>query len=439
MDVAYVFGAMGNLSHALGNGWSIEEHFAWAVGAESRIVLPLPGDDTCYLLRLEVHPLTLPGAVSRQRLTIWLGKTILGSFQMTARQTIAIPLPLELTRRRHSLDLTLVHPDAVRPSDYRHGDDLRLLALCFHSASLTRRNSSGADASSPTHATELEPIHGLIAGDFAARRIGDAISKLPALRGRFGIRVIDLSEPFDKATEHLPPDTLETAQFCWLNRGSGTPASRNALLRRLSADCTPRTFYTPSVQALWPFLAPDPRAVPEPGRYHSARYPFGDRIGMALQSLNIPDDVVALMYQMSAAREPLDLDAMFADDLARWRLDDNRSDIKLADFIARHFQSARVFLAPTVPGPVLLREMIRQVLSVPVVQDLATPDVLSAELDVLLQGFVGWREEWPVQKRVAAHFGLTWWSPDIKYRWHGNRYSGLHQMINYIRWNQWRP
>src|SRR3984957_902690 len=303
------------------------------------MVLPLPGDETPYLLGLDVHPLTLPGVVSRQRLTIWLGKTILGSFQMTARQAIAIPLPLELTQRRHSLDLTLVHPDAVRPSEYRHGDDARLLALCFHSASLTRRSSSGADTPNPMHATDLEPIHGLIAGDSAARRIGDAISKLPSLRGRVGIRSIDLSEPFDKATEHLPPDTLETAQFCWLNTGSGTPASRNAVLRRLSADCTPRTFYTPSAQALWPFQAPDPRAVPEPGRYHAARYPFGDRLGMSLKSLNILDDVVALMYQMSVAREPLDLDAMFADDLARWRLDDSPSDLELAGFISRHFQT----------------------------------------------------------------------------------------------------
>jgi hypothetical protein len=439
LDAAFVFGTLGNLSGTLGSGWSVEDHFAWAVGAESRITLPLPGDDTAYELHFEVHPLTLPGVVSQQRLIVLSADTNLASFEMTKRQTVVIPLPVELTQRRARLDLTLVHPDAARPSDHRQFNDSRLLALCFHSASLRPARSGGTDNLEPRQVTQLEAIHGVIAGDSAARRIGEVISKLPSLRGRFGIHYIDLSDTPVNATRHLPPNALQTTRFCWMNTSVGTPDTRNSLLRSLPADCTPWTFYTPAVGALWPFLTRDPRAVPEPGRYHPARYPFGDRLAQALLSMNMPDDVVALMYESSVEQEQLDLDAMLAADMARWRVNDNRCSIKLADFIAQHFRSSRIFHAPTVPGPALLREMIRQALAVPIIQDLVAPDILSAELDDLLDGFVSWREELPVHQRVARHFALPWWSPELKYRWQNNRYTGQEYIIDYIRWTQWRP
>ena len=106
---------MGNLSDALGNGWSVEDAFAWAIGEESELTLPLPGGDLPYTLRFDVHPALFPPTVPRQRLTIRAGDTELGSFEMQQRETIAVDLPPELTRDVTTLHLTLVHPDADRP------------------------------------------------------------------------------------------------------------------------------------------------------------------------------------------------------------------------------------------------------------------------------------------------------------------------------------
>ena len=55
LDVAYVFGNMGNLAEGPGAGWSVEDEFAWTIGAESELTLPLPGHDKGCFLRFNVH------------------------------------------------------------------------------------------------------------------------------------------------------------------------------------------------------------------------------------------------------------------------------------------------------------------------------------------------------------------------------------------------
>jgi hypothetical protein len=98
-----------------------------------------------------------------------------------------------------------------------------------------------------------------------------------------------------------------------------------------------------------------------------------------------------------------------------------------------------MFMSPDRVGPVLLREMVLQILSDKLVQDMAPPELVAIELDALLDGFTGRREELPVHPRVAAHFGLSWWSPDMKYRWMNNLLSHQDYVLNVIKWTPWRP
>jgi hypothetical protein len=439
LDAAFVFGTLGNLSAGLGFGWSSEEAFSWAIGGESELTLPLRGDGLPTILRFDVHPAIFPPKVACQRLMIRAGKVVLGSFEIMARQTLVIPLPAELTTGAERLELTLVHPDAVRPRDHLPVDDSRRLALCFYSASLEQPGSDSARASLAANPAMLEPVHGVIAGDSTAMRIGEVIGKLPCLKGRFGIRFLDLSKPLDQAAERLPPETLETMRFCWIQLNAGTPETRDSLRQRLAAGCIVRTYYAPIIHSFWPFQGPDPRAVPEPGRYDPSRYPFGDRLARALATMSLPDDVTYLMYEMSAAQEAIDFEEIFANDLRRWRAEGRKSDMQLANFIEHRLSTSRLFIAPNRVGPVLLREMIDQVLDDALVHDIATPEILATELDALLEGYTGWQEEVPVHQRIATYFDLTWWSPDRKYRWENNLRTYREYILDYIRWVQWRP
>lgn len=438
MDAAYIFGNAGNLTTSLGRGWSVEDEFAWAVGSESELTLPLQGGDVAHVLRLDIHPATFPPKVPHQRLMIRAGKTVLGSFELTTRETIAIRLPVELTTGATHLELTLIHPDAVQPRDHLPVDDSRRLAFCFHSASLARQGTDGSDPSLASGRPLLEPVHGIVAGGPTARRICEIISKLPALKSRFGMRFLDLSVPAEEATAGLPPETIDTAQFCWLELNAGFLEARDRLRRRLPAACRVRTFYSPIIRSLWPFQGPDSRAVVEPGRYDPSRYPYGDRLAHALSAVSLPDDVLYTMYETSAQQELPDLDEMFANDLRRWRAEGRKTDMRLADFIERHISSSRIFIAPDRVGAPLMREMVDQVLDDDPVRDVATPETLSHELDMLLEGYRGWQEEVPVHKRVAEHFKLSWWSPDMTYRWKNNLRTHRDHVLDTIRWTQWR-
>jgi len=438
LDAAYIFGTSGNLPTALGAGWSVEDVFAWAIGAESELTLPLPGDGRAYVLRFDIHPAIYPPKVQHQRLVIRAGKTALGSFEITTRETLVIPLPVKLTSGAERLELTLIHPDATRPRDHLPVDDSRRLAVCFHSANLAQADADGPRLSS-AFATGLEPVHGIIAGGGVAMRLCQVIGKLQCLKGRFGMRFLDLSQGMDKAAASLPPETLDTMQVCWMELNAGTPGARESLRFRAPAGCSVRTFHAPMIRSLWPFLGPDGRAVPEPGRYHPSRYPYGDRLAQALTGMNMPDDVLYLMYEMSAEQEPLELDEMFASDLRRWRAEGKKSNMALADFIERHISSSRVFVAPDREGPVLLREMVEQVLDDGLVRDVAGPEVVAAELDGLLEGYIGVPEQVPVHERVASHFNLAWWKPDMKYRWANNQRTHRDYILDTIRWAQWRP
>jgi hypothetical protein len=452
LNAAYLFGTAGNLSTALGAGWSVEDTFAWAIGNESILALPLRGDDQPYMLRFNVHPALFPPRITRQRLMIRAGKTVIGSFEVTARDSVAMALPVGLTTGLTRLELTLIHPDAARPRDHLPVDDPRRLALCFHSASLGPADTDHriSDAASlaggvrqrspvPSDQIRLEPVHGVIAGGATARRICQVIGKLPSLRGRFGLRFFDLSQGFDRAVQSLPPETLDTMQCCWTELNAVTSATRDRVREAINPECAIHTFYAPIIRSLWPFQGPDERGVVEPGRYTPSRYPYGDRLAQVLAGMNMPDDLLYLMYEASVEREPLDLDEIFANDLRRWRAEGRKSDMKLADFIEHHVETSRIFVAPDRVGPILLREMVDQVLDRTRVCEIADPTALAAELDALLDGYVGWQEELPVHARVASHFRLPWWSPELNYRWMNNKRTHREYILDYIRWVQWRP
>jgi hypothetical protein len=191
--------------------------------------------------------------------------------------------------------------------------------------------------------------------------------------------------------------------------------------------------------ALWPFLGPDPRLVYEAGRYPNGRYRFGDRIGASLAYLQLPDDIMQLSYQSMTEKEMPNLDALLADDRAAWRGLDATHDVKVADFIVENFRRYRLFFAPPFPTGELLRHMIVQLVTGSPIEAICDLSKLRRELDFLLTGYIGRREELPIHPHVAQRFGLAWWHPGMRYRWHGNHWTFEEYALRYIKWTAWRP
>jgi len=434
LEAAFVFGHVGNLGGALISGWSVEEGYAWAVGKESLLSLPLPGHDGGLTLRLAVHPLIYPGVRPFQRLILSAGDEEIGSFTLTKRGPIDVPLPPHLTRGRRDILLTLRHPDAIRPCDAGDSRDTRELAICFHSGGLLGSTGPGGAA-----IVSGDLCTGIMAGGADVASLVDIVNKLPSARGRVEVSFIDTRRPLDSGSR----EDARRARFCWIQSNMGLGGVRDSLRGALAPDCLVRDFAIPTARALWPFLGPmpgtDTRAIPEPGRYAPARYRYPDRIAAGFAAYNLTDDVVALLYENAVREQMPDLDALLAADIAEWRMLDQRNTLGIGGFASNQFTSERLFLAPMVPGPALLREIAKRLVASPPIVEALDPAVAAVEIDALMEGFGGRREELPVHPSVAAHFNLAWWSADLRYRWHGSRRTGTEYIMDYIRWAPWRP
>lgn len=432
MEAAFLFGRAGNLTGFLGSGWSVEEHYVWAVGEQSTLELPLFSNEAAYEVRFVLHPFVHPGVRESQRLVIMANGEELGRFDLTEWTTLSIPLPEELTRGRNRIALTLLHPEGLRPSDVKDTSDSRLLSLCFHAARLAHRKSATGGT------WQSDVCHGIVAGNATARQIAGIVSRLPSLNGRLELHYVDLDMPLDQTEADRPPQALASAQFCWLQSDIGKPAVRTALRDALPATCDVRTFPALRCDALWPLQGVDSRAVPEPNPWWPARYPVTDRVAASLAYLNMPDDVVYLMYESMSEAAMTNLDAVLAADLAAWKLLDSRNDIRIADFLQRNFRHKRLFIAPTVPARAVVRELIDRLVALPAIHALIDASELTGDLDQLMEGYGGQREEVPIHPGVGRHFQLAWWSPEMRYRWHNNRYGFRDYIIDYIRWAPWR-
>ena len=435
MESAYIFGHVGNLVEFLGTGWSIEDNYAWAVGYESKLTLPLPGTDKPYSVRLTLHGLVNPGVRDAQRLIIRAGAVELGRFSIAGRATIEFALAAEQTAGRDAIELTLIHPDAMRPVDFLSSDDSRWLTLCFHSAGLIQEDPIAA--ADPAEAAVL-PI-GIVAGNYSALQLTRIVAALPSLRGKIRVCYVDTDSDLRETAHTRPDDALSSASFCWLQGGVGRGPIVQAIQAALPPACAIQRFGIPQMQAFWPFVSADPRAVREPGRYQPARYRFGDRIGASLAHYTMADDMLYLIYEGLADKEMPDLDALLAMDVMNWKRLDARSDIKIAAAMQKAVRQERLFMAPTFPGPALKRLLVEQLLDMPLLHAIANRADLLADLDRLMEGYVGRAEELPVYPAVARHFGFAWWNPEQRYRWHGNRVGFREYILDYIRWAAWRP
>lgn len=124
------FGAAGNSLSFLGGGWArAEEHFTWAVGQESHLLLPLGRDPREFVLMLNVIPFVHPPALSTQRLIVSIDETTIGMTSLARPMVLAWRIPVGLIRRAERTLVTLWHPDATRPRDLGAGEDDRELAF----------------------------------------------------------------------------------------------------------------------------------------------------------------------------------------------------------------------------------------------------------------------------------------------------------------------
>jgi hypothetical protein len=124
-------------------GWAEpEEAHTWAVGQESRLVVPQPNVPGTYALTLEVRPHRWPDAPG-QRLAVAVNDCEVGHFLVREAGELECLVAWSALMQRDPVSLVFRHPDAVRPREVGESADDRELALLFERLQLFRLCDAG--------------------------------------------------------------------------------------------------------------------------------------------------------------------------------------------------------------------------------------------------------------------------------------------------------
>jgi hypothetical protein len=133
------FGIDGDDTFYLGAGWSGgEPGCRWAIGGESELWIDNPGTEGDSILEFDVAPFALPPMLPCQHLSVFVRGALVGRIELVRRSNPRVRIPASVFEGRGPVKLLFEHPDAARPSDLRHGQDDRLLAVCFRRLCLSR-------------------------------------------------------------------------------------------------------------------------------------------------------------------------------------------------------------------------------------------------------------------------------------------------------------
>lgn len=288
-----------------------------------------------------------------------------------------------------------------------------------------------------TATSRSEPMRVAVAGYHLAHQVSLLLSRTVPLRDRLSVQWINVGMEADAIQSRLPDKWLGGTAFYFEEAMVGHAATKRALRAELPGGCEIRTFPTATLWALWPFAGRDERLVPEPPVYNGGRYVDTDTIAASLVNPAVTDDDLFDLYMEISNGRVLDMDALLAADLARLRSEEQGIDVKLAPFVESNFHAYRLFATPHERCTPIVKEIVRQLLSVPAVARVCDLDVALAGLDRLTMGWRAYNRAFPVHPRVARHFGLTWWSPDMTYELGRNDFAFRDYMIRYMRWSPW--
>jgi hypothetical protein len=133
------FGAGGNETNHLGNGWSGEEPGSrWMVGQGSEIWLEHPGAGHDLILDLDIGTMQLPEGSKAQRLVVGARNRGVAQIAVAHGGTIGFHIPAALIAAPGPIRLLFIHPDFRRPADIGVGTDDRQLAFSVKSLRVFR-------------------------------------------------------------------------------------------------------------------------------------------------------------------------------------------------------------------------------------------------------------------------------------------------------------
>ncbi len=182
----------------------------------------------------------------------------------------------------------------------------------------------------------------------------------------------------------------------------------------LPADCRVLTFPILWMNSLWPMASPDPRNKPT-DKILAGPYPYGDGLILRFLDEGLTPEQASARYLETDVADMIDLTRFHEINEQKARILDERADLKLGAYVTERFRTDRLFYTqnhPTLPMLHLIRQTVFDALGVaPPPSDL-----------VAASGGMGLHHT-PIHPKVAEHFQLEWYAPDMEYKQHGGAFQ----------------
>jgi hypothetical protein len=221
---------------------------------------------------------------------------------------------------------------------------------------------------------------------------------------------------------------LETASLviyqpaAWATWGNDNLFSQ--LVGRIPAATQRITFPYPTFHAMWPFHASDPRAgkvVDEFGDPNSLLYHYADANVIRMARSGVEPSAAFSQYIAMNVNELGDLDGLMDYFFVDQRPKEDETDIKIIDFVLDNFRRERLFLCINHGSNRLLFHMANQILERTGCR--ALPLELRDQLSEMTP------PEIPIHPGVARHFGISWATPETRYRIDSRRYWTFEEYV----------
>jgi hypothetical protein len=230
-----------------------------------------------------------------------------------------------------------------------------------------------------------------------------------------------------------PADYMEGVEIVWEQIIDFVTDVRQEFNRRLPQGIRRIRFPTVLSKALWPHDVGEPR---RPGQAWYLGH--SDRLAIAVRGMSagqrVSDAEILKLYadleqkKLNSILRLLEIDR----DMASNR--DEKSDVKIGDFIADQFHEKSLFSNGIRPTIVLYREILQRLVSYTFADTPGLAERILADIDPLLDGFtVVDDEEVPISPLVAERLSLKWFQPDRLYRWRCHRWTRDEWLINVVR------
>lgn len=244
----------------------------------------------------------------------------------------------------------------------------------------------------------------VVRGNEQAAAVADALSRMSPLKARYSIAYVG-------AAGGEAPDAMDNAIYLEQVESVQGQTPQGARCIR---------FPVLELKSLWPFTRPNEHNQPELPEYPAGRFPYRDVFISTCVRQQLPTEEIVRLYLASDWSPDAwpDLDALFEREREELAVRDGLCDIRMSDYVLDHFRASRLFVGPYSPTDLLLGELIRGLLGAvfPKAAWVRHADITGA-LPTLGDRDVLGALAIPIHKRVAEHFGLTWYDRNDVYNY----------------------